>query len=287
MAGVGMRFFSPRTISEVADLLAEGRAYRCLAGGGIVVPALRDSAAPGGLISLKHVNGLRGIRILESGAVSIGAMSSHAEVMASMALCGGNALVGRAAAEIAHPVIRNMATIGGTLCVADPSADYACALLAAGAVVVLRSQEGERAVAIEDFTLGPGRTVRLENELLAAVELPFDDDVGSSGYSRFARVDGDYPVASVAIRLGWRAGSVVAARVAVGGCGPTAFLVPEAEGLLSGARHADGMPDGLTAAATAASSPLGDIKGSAEFRRMLLPGLLRRALRQAFAGGAP
>jgi carbon-monoxide dehydrogenase medium subunit len=281
-----MRFFTPNTIAEATGLLAGGMHYRCLAGGGLVVPALHDSPSPAGLISLRRVAGLRGLERLADGTVRIGAMTPHAEVMRSEMLAGGTALVRLAAAEIAHPVIRNMATIGGTLCRADPAADYGCALLAADATVHLRSDDGERVLALEDFWVADGATMRREDELLVAVSLPADAGIGSSGYARFSRVDGDYPVASTAVRLGWDDGRIVSAQIAIGGCAPTAYLVEAAETLLDGVAAFDAVPPALAEAAVAAAQPRSDLKGSAAFRRMLIPGLLDRALRQAFAGAA-
>jgi carbon-monoxide dehydrogenase medium subunit len=182
-----------------------------------------------------------------------------------------------------------MATIGGTLCRADPSADYSSALLAAGAAIHLRSSQGERILAIEDFTIANGQTARRDEEVLVAVSLPGDADgngrCGSSGYARFSRVDGDYPVATAAVHLGWSGGQVVSARVAVGGCGPTAYLLDAASNLLIGTRTPGDVPEALVQAALAGAKPSSELKGSAEFRLRLIPGLLRRALAQAFASG--
>jgi carbon-monoxide dehydrogenase medium subunit len=276
------RFFTPHTIAEATGLLACGMHYRCLAGGGLLVPALRDGLPLTGVISLRRVPGLRGVERLADGRVSIGAMTPHAEVMCSDLFCGGTALVRSAASAIAHPVIRNMATIGGTICRADPAADYASALLAAGTAVHLRSDEGERVVALEDFWVADGATILREDELLVAVSLPADAGIGGSSYVRFSRVDGDYPVASAAVRLRWQDGRIVSARIAIGGCGPTAYLVEEAEAL-NGIATLDQVPEALARAAVERAQPRSDIKGSADFRRMLIPGLLDRGLRQALA----
>jgi len=282
-----MRFCLPETVAEAVALLGEAAGYVCLAGGGLVVPALRAGRRPAGLVSLRRVEGLRGVARLADGAIRIGAMTPHADVERSALLAGGAALVRRAAGEIAHPVIRNMATIGGTLCRADPSADYSCALLAAGARISLCSRAGERVVAIDDFVIDDNETARRADELLVAVFLPDDAVQSTGGYARFSRVDGDYPVAAAAVRLEWRDGIVGSARIAIGGCGPTAYLVGEAARLLNGARDLADVPDALVTAAVASARPVSDVKGSAEFRRLLIPGLLRRALSQAFAQAAP
>jgi carbon-monoxide dehydrogenase medium subunit len=279
-----MRFFTPETIDEAVRLLSEGAGYRCLAGGGLVVPALRDGDRPAGLVSLKRLTGLKGVTRQDDGTVRIGAMTVHDAVSSSSELTGGNALVRQAAGQIAHPVIRNMATIGGTLCAANPSADYSCALLAAGAEIHLAALDGERAVGIDDFMAADGGTSRLEDELLTAVTLP-NGIPGSGAYVRFSRVDGDYPVVTAAVRLAWDNGAVASARIAVGGCGPAAFRVPKAESALCGLARADDAPGELFDAYVAAARPGSDLKGSADYRRALIPGLLRRALARAFDAG--
>jgi carbon-monoxide dehydrogenase medium subunit len=282
-----MRFFQPDTIDDAVGLLGEGAGYRCLAGGGVVVPALRGGDRPAGLISLKRVAALRGVARRGDGVVRVGAMTAHDAVSSADQLTGGNALVRRAAGQIAHPVIRNMATIGGTLCAGIPAADYGCALLAAGAVVHLCSRGGARPVTIDGFLLADGASggrdpARREDELVTAITLP-DGSGGSGDYVRFSRVDGDYPVVSVGIRLQWVAGAVESARIAVGGCGPAAYRVPGAEAALVGLTAAADVPAGVFDAYVAAARPVGDLKGSADYRLMLIPGLLRRALDGAFA----
>jgi carbon-monoxide dehydrogenase medium subunit len=246
---------------------------------------LRDGDRPAGLISLRHVAALRGIAVCK-GAVRIGAMATHADIMRSDALTGALSAIRRAAAGIANPVIRDMTTIGGTLCRGDPGTDYFSALLATGAVLHLRSRDAERTVALEDFIYGDGDTARRPDELLVAVSVSPGRSQGSGGYARFARVEGDYPIASVAMQLEWGRGRIAAARLVIGGCGPLPYLVPSATALLMGVSRLQDVPDALTAAAVEAARPRSDLGGSAEYRRMLIPGLLRRALAEAFAEAA-
>jgi carbon-monoxide dehydrogenase medium subunit len=279
-----MRIFLPETVDDAVNLLGQGAGYRCLAGGGVVVPALRAGDLPAGLVSLRRLSGLKGIESRPDGALSIGAMTRHEAVASADILAGGNALVRQAAGQIAHPVIRAMATIGGSLCAADPSGDYGCALLAAGADIHLLSREAERSVAIDEFLTGDGATARRDDELLTRIVLPSGDS-GSGAYVRFSRVDGDYPVVAAAVRLDWSGGAVAAARVSVGGCGPLPYRMPDAEALLRGLSSGGDVPRWLFDAYVGAARPVSDLKGSADYRRMLIPGLLRRALDRAFADG--
>ncbi len=278
---MAIRFFTPDLIDNALALLANDGGNRCLAGGGLMVPALRAGFRPAGLVSLKRVASLKGITQEPDGSVRVGAMTTHDAVSLSADLHGGNAMVRQAAAQIAHPVIRNMATIGGTLCRADPATDYASALLAAGARVHLRAASGERVIPIDDFVAGDGETLRRDDELVVAVRLRGGRG-GSSGYVRFSRVDGDYPVVTAAVRLEWSDRTVASARIAVGGCGPTAYRVPAAEAAMRGLARTDDAPAAVFEAYVNAARAVNDLKGSADYRRMLIPGLLRRALTKAF-----
>ena len=106
-----MRFHRPDTVAEAISLLGESAGNVCLAGGGLVVPALRRDLRPGGLVSLRRIGELRASDREGDGSIRSGAMMPHADVARSDCLIGGLALGRNAASEIAHPVIRNLATI--------------------------------------------------------------------------------------------------------------------------------------------------------------------------------
>lgn len=272
----------PNTIVDAARLLANGDDRVCLAGGGLVVPDLQSNPSRQ-LVSLRHIPAMRGIK-RERDGVRINAMTCHADVARSALLHGGLAVVRQAAAEIAHPAICNMATIGGTVCRANPAADFASALLAAGAMIYLASVKGERVMPIGAFTRSDDETARRRDEIVVAVTLPGDEGDGSAGYARFSRVDGDYPLVTAAVRLAWEDGRVSMARVAVGGCGPIAYRCTGAESQLVGLVSAAQVPSSLFDAYVAHAMPIDDLGGSAQYRLLLIPSLLRRAIAQAFAG---
>ena len=94
------RFFMPETIENAVGLLADEAGYRCLAGGGLMVPALRDGYRPAGLISLKRLSALKGVTPQADGVVRIGAMTTHDAVSSASGLVGGNALVRQAAGRL-------------------------------------------------------------------------------------------------------------------------------------------------------------------------------------------
>ncbi len=278
-----MQFHEPTSLDAAVALLAEENA-RCLAGGASLVPLMKAGALrPSHLVSLRRIAGLDAVSVEVDGGVTIGAMASHARVAASELLVGGNAVVREAAGQIAHPAIRTMGTMGGALAFAEPSADYPCAVVAADAAVVARGPAGRRTIPADDFFVGPMRTALARGEVVESLRLPAPRPDEAGVYLKFSRVDGDFATACVAVRLALSDGLVTAVRLAVGGCGPVPFRVPAAEAALVGSPPGADALARLGAAYAEAADPPDDFRGSAEFRRMILPGLIGRAVARAAA----
>ncbi len=277
-----MRYAEPATLDEaVATLAADGGA-KCLAGGATLVAMLNAGLLqPSRIVSLQRIAELYGITVQTNGDVRIAAMTSHAQVEGDARLTGGLAVVRQAASQIAHPPIRNMGTIGGSLAHADPSSDYPCALMAAGAEVEIAGPGGRRACSIDAFFVDYLTTVLAPDELVVGVRIPAPTPGESSTYLKFSRVDGDYATVSVGVRLLWSGDRCAAIRIAVGSCGPVPLRVPDAELALIGTRLD---PDSVSVAALAyveAADPVDDFRGTGDYRRMLIPGLIARAIRNA------
>ncbi len=278
-----MHFHEPTSLDEAVALLASGGA-RCLAGGASLVPLMTAGAMrPEHLVSLRRIAGLDAITVDADGGVTIGAMATHARVAACDLLTGGNAAVREAAGQIAHPAIRTMGTMGGALAFAEPSADYPCAVMAADAAVVARGPLGRRTIPADAFFVGAMVTVLQPGEVVEALALPPARPGEAGAYLKFSRVDGDFATACIAVRLALADGAVTGARVAVGGCAPIPYRVPEAEMALVGAPLDPAAVERLGAAYAEAADPPSDFRGSAEFRRMILPGLIGRAVARAAA----
>ena len=134
-----MEFHGPSTVDEAVSLLAADEDARCLAGGATLVAMMNaDLVMPSALVSLRHIEALRGIAADSGGGLRIGAMATHREVAGAAGLDGAHALISETARVIGHPAIRNMGTIGGSIGHGDPQADYPGALVALDAAVELR-----------------------------------------------------------------------------------------------------------------------------------------------------
>ena len=269
-------FYHPRTIAEATALLAQDPDAKPIAGGATLVAMLNARVIePAALISLAGIDEIKGISVLPDGRIRIGAFTRHRETAECTLELGVSAAVRHAASQIANATVRNMGTVGGSISFADPGLDYPPALVAAGAEVEIASATGVRHVTARAFFVDWYVTALEPGELVTAVLLPAPSSAADHGvYIKHARVQGDYATASVAACL--HADGRL--RVAVGACGPVPISDDAANALLSGDRS--------NAAIVRAgellkqrADPLDDVRGSADYRRELIPRLLLRAVR--------
>jgi carbon-monoxide dehydrogenase medium subunit len=268
-------FHRPRSVDDAVALLAANPDAKPIAGGATLVAMLNARVVePPALVSLAGIAELQGISVLPDGRVRIGAFTRHRETAASDRLAGTLAVVRDAASQIANATLRNMGTIGGSISFADPGLDYPPALVAAGAEIDIAGPAGRRRVAAREFFVDWYLTALEPAEIVTAVVLPAADARGAGVYVKHARVAGDYATASVAaVRHG--DGRL---RVAVGACGPTPLADDGADALLC-ADRSDAAIARAGAALQALADPLDDVRGSADYRRTLIPHLLLRAVR--------
>jgi carbon-monoxide dehydrogenase medium subunit len=279
-----MGFHEPATIDAAAALLAADGEARCLAGGATLVAMMNARLVePSALVSLRHIDEMRGIEPVGDG-FRIGAMTPHRVTATEGRLAGGHATLREAAAVIANPGVRNMGTIGGSIAFADPAADYSPALVAIGAEIGIVASGGRRRVTAADFFPDGYETALEPGELIVSIHLPAAPAGAVGVYDKLARVEGDFAIASAAVVLAMVGDVCSHLRIAVGGCGPTPLRLAAAEaGLLGG---------GLDAAAVyqagemlaQASDPLDDVRASADYRRLVIPRLIARAIGRARAG---
>lgn len=275
-----MRYEEPETLAEAVSLLAATPNSRCLAGGGVIALLNANIIAPELLVGLRRLPELFGIAETATG-VRVGPMTNHATLAADARLSGAMAVVRSAASQIAHPPIRNMATIGGSICAADPDADLPGALVAAAAQVEVVGPAGSRTLAIEDVFVGRFQTSLAQGEILTSISLPRGVAGAVGHHLKFSRVDGDYATVSISLVLAMDGATCSYARVAVGSCGPVPVHADAADQRLTGSTL--GSADIAEAAQILvdASSPVDDVRGSAEYRRLLIPRLLGLAVSRA------
>src|SRR5271155_1491255 len=136
------QYIRANSLEQAIDLIAEDpEGSKLVAGGHTLIPTLKlRLASPTRLIDISRLKELRGIAI-EDG-ITIGAATTHAEILKSELLHGVNGIFRKVAAQIADPQVRNRGTIGGSIANADPAADWPAVILALDAVIETRSAAG-------------------------------------------------------------------------------------------------------------------------------------------------
>jgi carbon-monoxide dehydrogenase medium subunit len=282
-------YLRPATVVEALEMTGLDADAMFLAGGHAVLPERKlRHAAPHTFIDLGRITELRGIEIVEDdGAVSIGAMTTSAEIAYSPDAARVAPLLPRAAAVISDPLIRNRATLGGSLAEADPHGDWPPVILAVDATMHLRSRDSERALPASEFLATDGdagggkRTALRPGELLTAVTVPAAGARTRSTYLKRMHPASGHAMLGVAVAAGFDADETCReCRIAITGTATGARRAAMAEDRLTGSRLT---PDAIDAAAHAANDGIaftGDAFGSAAYLAELLPIYVSRALSQ-------
>jgi carbon-monoxide dehydrogenase medium subunit len=245
---------------------------------------------PSYLVSLRRVPELRGIDFNESDGLRIGAGVTMTEIAESALIRERYRALADGAEIVGSVQTMNMATVGGNVCNAAPSADTAPPLLAHEAVAVIAGAGGEREVPIGEFWLAPSQTALKPGELLKELRLAVPPANSGGVYVRHTpRKQMDIAVVGVAVLLtlgpptgsGQAGGRIERARIALGAVAPTPVRAPRAEAALEGNAASESLFAEAAETATAEASPIDDVRGSAEFRRHLTRVMTERCLQEA------
>ncbi len=261
-----------------------GSGAKVLAGGQSLIPLLKlRFANPEHLVDLNFIPDTSFIRE-ESAALHFGAMTRHAEIEHS-ALVKTIPLLHDCAAGIADVQVRNRGTLGGSLAEADPSGDWANALITLDTTVHCLGANGARSLALKDFITDAYTTALAPDELVTEVEVRIPPEGSGGAYVAFKRSAPVYPSASAAVQLTMADDVCQGAAIALGCVGLTAIRATEAEAALRGkilnANRSDKTIASAAEAARAAADPQPDMRGSAEYKRELVVALVKRAIQIA------
>ncbi len=257
-----------------------GEGAKFLAGGQSLIPLLKlRFANPEHLVDLNFIPGTSFITE-DSGALHLGATARHAEIEHS-ALARKIQVVHDCAAGIADVQVRNRGTIGGSLAEADPSGDWANALITLDTTVHCLGSDGARTVHLKDFIKDAYTTVLAHDELVTEVEVKIPPEGSGGAYIAFKRSAPVYPSASTAVQLTVVDGVCRDAAIALGCVGLTAIRATEAEAALRGSVLSEKTIAIAAEAARATADPQPDMRGSAEYKRQLVVALVKRAIQIA------
>ena len=279
-------YTAPRTTAEAVALLAEhGERARVLAGGTDIIVQIRENRrSVDVLVDIKNIPEVNDLSYDLNKGLWLGAavpcyrIYDHATIArAYLGLIDAVSLVGGIQ-------IQGRASVGGNLCNASPAADTIPPLIAYGAMCEIAGPGGIRAVPVEQFCTGPGRTVLSRGEFLVRLHLPPPRKHSGANYQRFIpRNEMDIAVvgSGTAVTLDESKTRCLAARVALAAVAPTPLFVPEAAKALVDGPLTETMIDKSASLARAAARPISDMRGDAEYRRHLVGVLVKRTLQTA------
>jgi carbon-monoxide dehydrogenase medium subunit len=269
-------------VEALAALRQHGAEARVLAGGQSLVPAMRFRLArPSVLVDINPIKELNSISL--NGTLTIGAIARDAAVERATWITDPRwSLVHDVSRVVADPVVRQMATVVGSLCHNDPAGDWTTVALAARAEMVIRGAGGERVVPMNEFLVDSFTTAVGEGEMAVAVRFPRPDDRTAGSYQKVERKVGDFATAAAAVQLSLDAnGTIRQAGIALSAAGPCAVRVGDAESMLVEQKPTADLLRAAAAAAEKRSEPQGDLRGSVEYKKHLAGVLVSRGLRQA------
>ena len=271
-----VEYARPATVDEAISLLAGYEGARPLAGGQTLVNVMKQrAAAPDVLVDLADLDELREIGFSSDGMLEIGAMVTCAQLMSSSEVEVARPILAEVAGTIADVQVRNRGTIGGNVCVSDPTNHFPPLLVALDATFTIRGESGERTVSADEFFVGVYMTAVDEGELLTKVNVPASSGAGDGYAGVTVGVHGTYIVNAAATVFG------DAVRVAIGCVAASPVRATEMEETLAGGDFSE---DAVRAAAEALGGtldPPSDVHGSADYRRHLAEVSATRAVLQA------
>ncbi len=279
-------YHAPTSLGEALDHLSRhGDKAKVLAGGtDLLVSMKKRQILPEHLINLKGIQALKNIDYDEKRGLEIGGLATLAELERSTIIREKFGTLWDAVSVIAAPQIRSLATIGGNLCSAVPSADTVPPLVALGASVTLAGKNGERTVLVEDFFKGPEASVLNPDEILSHVSIPNPPDNSRGAYLKLMRRNAmDLALVGVAVSLRLGGGKRVCkeARIALGAVAPTPIRALRTEEVLLNKEIDEHLAMEAGKVAAEEARPISDIRASKEYRTEMVKVLTKRAVMEA------
>jgi carbon-monoxide dehydrogenase medium subunit len=279
-------YAAPKTLAEAVRLQSDnGDRARVLAGGTDIIVQLREHRRDiDVLVDVKNIPEINELNYDPKAGLRLGAAVPCYRIYENAEIAKAYPGLIDAVALVGGIQIQSRASVGGNLCNASPAADTIPPLIALEGVCVIAGPKGTRQLPVEKFCTSPGRTALERGELLVRIELPPPKPRSGAHYLRFIpRNEMDIAVvgAAAAITLDDKKARCTAARIALAAVAPTPLLVPDAGAALVDGSVNDGLIDKAAKLAQAASRPISDMRGDADYRRHLVGVLVKRAIKGA------
>lgn len=278
-------YAAPRSISEAVDLLkGGGESAKVIAGGQSLLPLLKlRLTLPTLLVDISRIPGLEYMREAE-GSLRLGAMTRMADVEASSLLKRKYPIIHDASKVIADPLVRNLGTVGGNISHGDPANDMPAVTLALDAEFEATGPTGTRTIRAKDFFLDTYSVALDHEDILTEIRFPLAASRSGSAYLKVEQKVADFAAAGVGVFLHVDAkGECDRVGIGLTAVGPKAVKATKAEDALLGRKPTDREAvKNAAVLAAAASTPVSDIRGTAEYKRGLVKLLTARAVKVAY-----
>ena len=275
-------YYQPQSLNEAFGLMTkyEGRARYVAGGTDAMIRVKQNLWQPEALISLRWIEALVGIK--KSGdSLKLGSMTLWREVETNPFVTRSYPALAAAAGMVANPQIRNVATVGGNLCNAAPSADGAPPLMVMEAVLTIAGPHGARDVPISEFFQGPGKHCMGPGEVLTTITIPEMPRHTGMAFLKSGRVTQDIALANVAVCVQMEAGICKKCRISAGAVGPVPLRLKDVEAFVEGKEITPALLLEIQDQAAGEVTPITDVRSTETYRRTVTGVMVKRALEQA------
>lgn len=274
-------YYQPENLSEAFSLMEKfGEGAKYTAGGTDLIVRIKQKAIqPEALISLQGIDSLKGFKVNEG--ISLGSMTLFRDIERSEELRKACPALVEAVRVLANPQVRNVATPGGNISNAAPSADCAPPLLVMDAVLTVAGPGGERKIPLEAFFEGPGRTCMDLTEILTCITAPQADAGTGMAFLKVGRVSQDIAIANAAALLVMEGETCRKCRIAAGAVAPVPLRLHKVEALLEGKKVDQELVEEAGRMAVAEVQPITDVRATEGYRRHISGVLVKKAIQKA------
>lgn len=286
---MGFHYIPPKSIKETLSMLS--RYYgktKVIAGGTDLLIQIKNKVTnPEYVVDITGIPELESVSYDENEGLRIGTLTTIRTLETSTEIHQRYPVISQAASQLGSVAIRNVATVGGNLCNASPSAEMAQALLALSARAKITGPSGERVVPLEDFFTGVGTTVLKPEELLVEIQVPPPLANTRARYHKHStRGSIDLAIVNVAVVVTLEPGGKVCKdiRIALGAVAPTPMRARKAEEAMKGEQINEALINRTAQLASDEARPRpGSIRGSVEYKKEMVKVFTRRLIKEAMA----
>jgi carbon-monoxide dehydrogenase medium subunit len=280
------RLEEPKSVREVSELLGQfGESAKVYAGGTELLLAMKEGLIHyERLVNIKNVKGLNEVTS-DNGMIRIGALCTHHQLETSPVLQQKLAALVQLERHVANVRVRQIGTLGGNLCFAEPHADPGILLLALGAKMVAERATSKREIPAEEFFVDAYETGLEADEVLTEIRVPVPAGKSCVAYLKFGYLERPSVGVAIALRVDGNGKAIDDATIAVGCAGPAPQRVPEAEEQIKGTSLDEAKANILKAGEIAgrAAQAISDLHGSQEYKEHIVGVLLKRAFQNALS----